>query len=56
LIDNFINNDNGKIKLKRRAGICARPIDEEDRKDRKRTMKSYFTETLAKNLHQTRPI
>jgi len=43
LIDNFINNESGKIELKE-TPIYVPDIDDSDKKD---TEESYFTETLA---------
>ena len=43
LIDNFINNENGKIELKE-TPVYVPDIDESDKKE---TDESYFTETLA---------
>ena len=43
LIDNFINNDNGKIKLKEEPEFIPE-LDDNDKKDGE---DSYFTETLA---------
>ncbi len=47
LIDNFINNDKGKIKLKETPEYLPK-IEEEENKDDSKEDKSYFTETLAK--------
>lgn len=47
LIDNFINNDKGKIKLKDTPEFLPK-IEEEENKDSNKEDKSYFTETLAK--------
>lgn len=43
LIDNFINNDNGKIKLKEKPEY----VPEIDDNDKKEGDENYFTETLA---------
>ena len=47
LIDNFINNDKGKIKLKDTPEYLPK-IEEDGNKDSVKEDKSYFTETLAK--------
>lgn len=47
LIDNFINNDKGKIKLKDTPEYLPK-IEEDGSKDSNKEDKSYFTETLAK--------
>jgi hypothetical protein len=47
LIDNFINNEGGKIKLKEEPEFVPE-IEEEDEKDSNKGEESYFTETLAR--------
>ncbi|MBR1469993.1 MAG: tetratricopeptide repeat protein [Prevotella sp.] len=45
LIDNFIQNENGKIKLKEEIDYTPEDMDEDDEND---TQEGIFTETLAK--------